>query len=139
MFVRDKGNITMHRGDTGVEPVRCRRASGEDWPAESRMLWTVRNPQGEIVMQRIYRLDDAWGLGNGVVPIEFHNSDTDQWEPGTYTTERRYNLSPVWKGGTAPEARCVNALLTGDEMTEGAPVRTVFQGTLTINGVLGDI
>lgn len=135
----ETGDINMNRGDTGAYKVRCRRTSGEDWPAESRMLYTIKDSSGKIVLQRIYRLDDAWGLGNGVVQIEFHNSDTDTWEFGTYSAERRYNVHPTWKGGVAPEGRCVNALETGDEMIEGVPVRTVWQGSLNIVNVLGDI
>lgn len=142
MFDHDTatGAITMHRGDTGSFVVHCSRASGEAWPEESRMLYTIRNGAGDIVLQRIYRMDDAFGLGDGVVLIEFHNDDTDNWEDSTYSTERRYNVFPVWKGGApSSDARCVDALATGDEMIEGVPVRTVFQGTLTINKVLGDI
>jgi hypothetical protein len=34
---------------------------------------------------------------------------------------------------------CVNALTAGVRMIEGDVVRTVVQGTLTIQGILGDI
>lgn len=140
MFEPDSlGNISMHQGDTGSYWVRARRGSGAEWTADDRMLMTVRAASGEIVMQRIYRLDDAWGQGNGLVLVEFHNDDTDSWTPGSYMLERRYDISPIWKGGTAPTARCVDALLTGDEMIEGNVVRTVHQGTITITGVQGEI
>ena len=132
------GDIRMNQGDTGSFKVHCSRKSGEDWTADSRMLYTIRNPQGEIVMQRIYRLDDAFDLGDGVVLIEFHNDDTDTWEPGQYTTERRYNLTPIWEG-TPSDARCVDALRTSARMIEGVPVRTVFKGILTIESVDGRI
>ena len=102
------------------------------------MLFTVKNQTGETVMQRFYRLDDDEGLGNGVIEIQFHNNDTDQWTPGTYTTERRYDVNPRWNG-TAPTGMCVNALTAGVRMIEGDVVRTVVQGTLTIQGILGDI
>ena len=134
----ETGDIKMNAGDTGSFKVHCARKSGDAWPAEARMLYTIRNGNGEIVLQRIYRLDDAWGLGDGVVLIEFHNDDTDDWEPGSYTTERRYNVSPVWEG-TPSEARCVNALTSDARMVEGVPVRTVFQGSLNIESVDGRI
>ena len=141
MFIVDfeKGDIQMHRGDTGAFKVSATRKDGTAWTEDDRMIFTVKNQQGEIVMQRFYRLDDAWGLGNGVVQIEFHNDDTDDWEGGDYSMERRYNIAPIWDG-TPSTARCVNALAEGAaHMIEGGTVRTVFQGTLHIDGVIGGI
>lgn len=140
VFDDDSCAITMHKGDTGSKWVIAERGSGESWTEDDRCLFTVKNSQGEIVMQRIYRLDDQWGAGNGAFLMEFHNDDTDSWEGGTYNTEWRYDVSPNWKAGTtAPAGRCVDALATGDEMIEGAIVRTVVQSTLTINDVYGRI
>ena len=130
--------ITMHAGDTGAFKIHATRKTGTDWDEHDRMLFTVMNQAGEKVMQRIYRLDDDEGLGNGVIEIQFHNNDTDQWAPGTYSTERRYDIHPSWDG-TPPEGMCVNALTAGVKMIEGHVVRTVVQGTLTIQGVLGEI
>ena len=139
-FVHDaEGNIRMNAGDTGSFKVKCTRASGAEWPETARMLYTIRSADGTIVLQRIYRLDDQWGLGDGVVLIEFHNDNTDDWTPGQYTTERRYNVAPIWDG-TPSSARCVDALAEGAaHMIEGVPVRTVFKGTLTIESVDGRI
>lgn len=135
----ETGDIKMNAGDTGSMIVRCTQKDGDDWTSDDRMLFTITNQQGEIVLQRIYRLDDQYGLGNGVVLLEFHNDDTDDWEPGDYTMERRYNISPIWDG-TPSTARCVNALAPGVAMMiEGGTVRTVFQGTLHIDGVIGGI
>ena len=135
----ETGDIRMNAGDTGSFKVHCSRKSGDTWPDTARMLYTIKNQQGEIVLQRIYRLDDQWGLGDGVVQIEFHNDDTDDWDAGDYSTERRYNVAPIWDG-TPSSARCVNALAAGvAQMIEGVPVRTVFQGTLHIDGVSGRI
>ena len=130
--------IKMHAGDTGSFKVHAERGSGDAWTDEDRMLFTVRDGAGEIVLQRIYRLDDQWGIGDGTVLIEFHNDDTDQWASGAYSTELRFDISPIWQG-TAPTARCVNALTSSAKMVEGAIVRTKIQSTLTIDGVLGDI
>ena len=130
--------INMHAGDTGAFKIRATRASGTDWTEDDRMLFTIRNSSGEAVLQRFYRLDDDEGLGNGVVVIQFHNNDTDQWDVGQYSMERRYDVNPSWDG-TPPEGMCVNALTAGVRMVEGDVVRTVVQGSLTINGILGEI
>ena len=139
-FDPETGDISMNAGDTGSFWLHCARESGEDWPATARMLYTIRNSQGEIVMQRIYRMDDQWDQGDGIVLIEFHNDDTDKWNPGSYNVERRYDLTPIWQG-TPSTARCVDQLGPGEHavMVEGDVVRTVFKGTLTIENVLGDI
>ena len=131
-------DIRMNRGDTGSFKVAAELESGTAWTEDDRMLFTVRNAQGAIVMQRIYRLDDQWDLGDGVVLIEFHNDDTDTWEVGSYQTELRFDVAPIWSG-TPPTARCVDALTAGVRMVEGPVVRTVIQSTLTIEGVYGDI
>lgn len=133
-------DIRMNRGDTGSFKLKATRTSGDAWTDEDRMLFTVKDGSGTIRMQRIYRLDDQWGLGDGVVLIEFHNDDTDTWDNGSYSTELRFDVSPVWNG-TPSEARCVDQLGPGDhaEMIEGPVVRTVLHGTLTIENVLGDI
>ena len=134
----ETGDIEMNAGDTGSFKVHCSRKSGESWPSTARMLYTIKNGSGEIVMQRIYRLDDQWGLGDGVVLIEFHNDDTDDWPAGSYSVERRYNVAPIWEG-TPSTARCVDALTSAAQMVEGVPVRTVFKGTLRIDSVDGRI
>lgn len=132
--------ITMHRGDTGSFKVEATRSSGEAWTENDRALFTIRNQQGEIVLQRIYRLDDQYDLGDGVILVEFHNDDTDTWEAGTFSTELRFDVSPIWDGTPVPTARCVDALAAGvPKMIEGSIVRTEIQSTLTITGVLGDI
>lgn len=134
----EKVEITMHAGDTGSFKLHASRKSGDEWTSDDRMLMTVKDPSGEICMQRIYRLDDQYDLGDGKVLIEFHNDDTDDWEPGQYTTEFRFDISPVWSG-TAPTGRCVNALTETAKMIEGSVVRTKIQSTLTIIGVYGEI
>ena len=134
----ETGDIKMNKGDTGSFWVHASRKSEEQWTEDDRMLFTIRNGQGEIVLQRFYRLDDQWGQGDGFVLIEFHNDDTDTWETGQYTVERRYNVAPRWNG-TAPAGRCVNALTAGVRMIEGDIVRTVTQSQLTIDNILGEV
>lgn len=137
-FDKNSGSITMHRGDTGAYKVRSHRKSGEDYDENDRMLFTVRDATGSIKMQRLYRLDTE--LGNGVVEIQFHNNDTDQWENGTYSMERRYIIAPRWDG-TAPTGDCVNALTAGAKIIDGDVVRVppVGQGSITINHVYGEV
>ena len=134
----DGSEIVMHAGDTGAFKVKATRQSGEAWTEDDRMLFTIKSGTGEIVMQRFYRLDDDDGLGNGVMLIQFHNDDTDKWDPGQYSMERRYDVNPRWDG-TAPAGMVVNALTAGVKMIEGDVVRTVVQGSLIIQGVHGDI
>lgn len=138
-FNKKTGDLNMYAGDTGSFYMKIERESGDDWPDTARLLFTVKKANGEIVMQRIYRPDNQWDVGDGVVLFEFHNADTDGWDPGQYTTEIRANLDPIWEG-TPSSARCVNALQAGAaKMVEGVPIRTVFKGTLTINPVDGRI
>ena len=133
------GDIKMNAGDTGSFKVHASRSNGDNWTENSRMLFTVKSPNGEIVMQRIYRLDDQYELGDGYVLIEFHNDDTDEWDAGTYSIERRYDVTPIWDGTPIPTARCVDALTSSVKMVDGVAVRTVFVGTLKIDSVLGRI
>ena len=138
-FDKATGNIKMCAGDTGSCLWGCEIEGGGEWPSTGRGLWTVTDSGGNIMMQRIYRFDDQYGLGDGWILMEFHNDDTDQWNPGTYNTEWRFDLNPVWDG-TPSTARCVNQLAAGAaKMIEGVPVRTLFKGTLTIDGVSGRI
>lgn len=139
MFEVNKQNmaITMDQGDTGSFKLHAVKRSGAEWDEADRMLMTVTDPQGAIVMQRLYRLDDQWDLGDGWILIEFHNADTENLS-GSYSVEIRFDLVPVWNG-TAPTARCVDALTAGVRMTDGGVVRTKIRTTLTVNGVSGKI
>ena len=142
MFIVDleTSDIKMHRGDTGAFKVHASRGSGESWTEDDRMIFTVKNQQGEVVLQRFYRLDDQWGLGDGVVQIEFHNDDTDTWDNADYATERRYVISPVWEG-TAPTSRVANALTANARIVEGSIVRVpaTGQASLKIDDIYGEV
>lgn len=131
-------DIKMNRGDTGSFFVGAERESGAAWTSDDRALFTIRDQQGTIMMQRFYRLDDQWDIGNGVIMIEFHNNDTDKWDPGQYSVELRFDVNPVWEG-TPPAGRCENALVTDARMEEGAIVRTAIHSVLTIEDIYGEI
>lgn len=134
----DTGVITMHRGDTGAFTVSATRSSGTAWTDDDRMLYTVRNSAGEIVLQRFYKL--TTDLGNGVTEIQYHNSDTDTWANGQYSTERRYIVNPYWDGD-APDGDVVDALAVDVAIVDGDVVRVPANGqsTLTINDVYGEV
>ena len=132
------GDIKMNAGDTGSYKIHVSRVSGDAWTEEGRFLYTITGANG-IVLQRIYRLDDQYDLGDGWILVEFHNDDTDEWDSGDYTIEGRANANPVWEG-TPSSARCVDALAEGAaKMIEGVPVRTLFKCTLHIDSVDGRI
>ena len=141
-FNNDTCAISLHAGDTGSKWIHATRGSETAWTSADRCLFTVRNAMNEIVMQRIYRLDDQWGAGNGWFLMEFKNADTDTWTPGNYTTEWRYDVDPTWETSPVPTSRCVNTLVDGEvavRMTDGAIVRTKVQSSLTVQGVQGFI
>ena len=132
-------DIRMSCGDTGSFKVAAELESGTAWTEDDRMILTVMGAGGAIVLQRYYRLDDQWGVGDGIILVEFHNDDTDDWTPAEYATEMRVSLEPVWEG-TPSTARCVDALAAGAaHMIEGVPVRTLFKCTLHIDSVDGRI
>ena len=79
-------------------------------------------------------------LGDGVVLVEFHNDDTDSWENGQYSVERRYVIDPIWEG-TAPTSRCADALTADARMVEGAIVRVPATGhtTMVLDDIYGEV
>ena len=142
MFQVDYGSgaIEMHRGDTGVVRIGATRNSGADWTANDRMLFTVKSGN-EIIMQRIYRLDDT-DIGNGKAIIQFHNNDTDTWEPGDYPYECRYLINPTWDGDPddpIPSGNCTNGLTASRHPNEGDCIRTKIQSTISIRDIYGEV
>ena len=139
----DTMEITMHKGDTGSFSLKAEKKSGADWTEDDRMVFTVTSQDGSIMIQRYYRLDDGRtvsGLENGEVVIEFHNDDTDDWPTGIYSTELRYDITPVWDGDNIPTADIVDATRTDiAHICEGATVRTVLQSRINIQHVYGRI
>lgn len=134
----DTGVIVMHAGDTGAYKVRAVRQSGAAWTENDRMVFTIRNSSGVVMLQRYYRLDTE--AGNGVAIIQFHNADTDEWSAGTYQTERRYVVGAVWNG-TAQTGDCVNALTIDSRIVDGVPVRIPdgAQSTITVRQSYGRV
>lgn len=119
--------ISMHKGDTGAYWVQLRRKSGKPFVAGDVALYTVA--QGAVLkIEREYALDDDEGAGNGRFLIAFHNSDTDTWANGTYSTEIRVVLNPVRDETTG-------------EVVDGDTVRTISasKSSIVINAVQKEV
>ena len=101
MFAVDStsGAIEMNKGDTGAFLVAGERDDSVDFTSDDRAVFTVKNSNGEILIERIYHLDDDDGLGNGVFLVEFHNNDTDWMDAGSYTYEGRFVVHPYYDAG----------------------------------------
>lgn len=121
MFSIDKNSmaITMHQGDTGAFYLNARRVTtGADFSENDRLMFTVKAGDTPVI-SRYYSLTDE--DENGRVLVAFRNSDTDSLLAGTYRTEVRVAIDPVWLDG---------------EIVDGSTVRTVIQSTLTLIDVL---
>ena len=133
--------IEMHKGDTGSFLVRASKASGDDWTADDRMIFTVAAPDGTVVLERYYRLDSgrtSVDLEDGEVLIEFHNDDTDDWATGIFSTQIRFKGNAVWDG-TPVTDDVADSLQISSHIVEGVPVRTSIQSDLQIKAVYGRI
>lgn len=139
MFSYDSetGAVVMHQGDTGSYILTAKRNSGEDWGEDDRMILTIGTRENPVI-QRYYRLDDAYGLGDGVVLIEFKNADTDSIPVGGYPMERRYVRNAIWQGTKMTE-RCADALTGSGKIVDGHLVRTKTQTTFTIESIYGEV
>lgn len=115
--------ITMHRGDTGGRYLKFKKKSGEPFNEGDVVLFKVKQGNTEM-MFREYPLDDDEGAGNGRFLFAFRNSDTDTWPSGSYKTEFRVVLNPLY---------------TSSEVKDGDTVRTPIQSSLTINDVIIEI
>lgn len=139
----NNGAVKLHRGDTGSYKVKAKRKSGVPWTENDRMLLTVLNGEAPL-LQRIYRLDDDEGLGNGVILIEFHNEDTDDFPVGSFPMERRYIIDPIWQlatGESIPTEKVVDALQIKSKIVDGSIVRIPETGqtTFATDSVLGEV
>ena len=94
MFVVESGNrIDMHRGDTGIIGIT---ATGYTFGADDRVLFTMKDSSGTIVMEGVY------AMTNNRFEIEFKNADTDYLDPGTYEWDLRYIVNPVMDSSGKP-------------------------------------
>lgn len=91
----EDGTVTLNAGDTGSWFIDGSRDDEVPFTAADRAVFTVKDSQGEIVLERVFGLADA-DLGNGTIFIMLDNDDTDDWTPGTYTYEVRYVVNPYY-------------------------------------------
>lgn len=138
------GDIVMHRGDTGSYKVVPARESGAEWTSADRLLYSIKNPAGAVVMKRAYRLDRDGK--NGIADIEYHNADTDTWPAGTYQGELRALINAYWNIPNPPTADVADLLALEETlgvdriMVDGDTVRTrEEQFTLTVKDVIGEV
>ena len=138
------GDIEMHRGDTGSYKVVPRRDDGEPWTSADRLIYSVKNAAGTVVLKRAYRLDREGK--NGIADIEYHNADTDTWPGGTYEGELRAIIDAYWSIPDPPTADVVDLLALQEEMdverivVDGNTVRTRKERfTLTVRDVIGEV
>lgn len=88
MFQVDGNTITMSRGDTGSVVIK---ATGHTFASEDRALFTVKSPEGTIVKQEAYPINE-----NGAFTVYFLNAETDYLTPGSYTYDVRYVIGPIY-------------------------------------------
>ena len=86
MFNVEGNTITLSRGDTGTVTIGV---SGYTFGSNDRALFTVAGG-GEVKMRRELPIVD------GVVTIEFVNSDTDSLNAGNYSWDIRFVMNPMY-------------------------------------------
>lgn len=88
MFNIDGDNISLSVGDTATLRIR---ADGDLVlnPDVDRVLFTIKNAAGDIVLQRTLAPDVE-----GSVLVAFSNADTDFLSAGSYSYDVRYVINP---------------------------------------------
>lgn len=115
MFDLDHMTITMSIGDTGAVYVR---GVGYDFSENDRAVFTVRTPNGGLMIEREYQMDE-----NGGFILCFHNADTEGYPAGTYSWDVRYVINP-YRDETG-------AIVDGDQViTPYPPQSLILQRTV---------
>ena len=89
MFNVEGNVVSLSRGDTGA--IRINTETDYVFAAEDRVLFSIKNANGEVVRQQAYALDENKGF-----QINFRNSDTDSLAAGTYYWDLRYVIHPYY-------------------------------------------
>lgn len=139
------GDVNLHQGDTGSYLVQVIRSSGTAWGSDDRLIYSVASvATGELVMCRAYRLDLE--NNNGIINVEYHNADTQDWPAGGYSGEMRAIVNAYWIIEDPPTADVVDllpymkALGTDRVIVDGDTVRTKDERfTVTVRDVIGDV
>ena len=121
MFYANGDAVFISRGDTGT--ITATTKGSKLNPAVDRVLFTVKNNKGEIVMLRqLTPADDAQNTST----VEFRNRDTDYLTPGVYTYDFRYVVNPYYNAD--------GDIVDGDDI-----ITPKLPQQLTILGVVGEI
>ena len=123
MFNTDDYSISLSRGDTGALKINATatlNGAAFTFGSDDRALFSVRNANGEIIMQKAYELT------NNAFVVYFLNSDTDALAPGAYSWDVRYIINPYYDAD--------GRIIDGDQViTPKSPM------TLTLLTVVGDV
>ena len=123
MFNVEDYTITLSRGDTGaLTVIATATLDGSDYTfaAEDRALFSIKNANGEIIMQKAYEMTD------NAFTVYFLNGDTDSLSPGAYSWDVRYIIHPYYDAS--------GKIIDGDQViTPKTPMN------MTLLTVVGDV
>ena len=123
MYNVEGNTITLSRGDTGALRINATATlNGEpfDFGSDDRALFSIKNQNGEIVMQK------ASAMTDNVFIVYFLNADTDSLAPGGYSWDVRYIIHPYYDAS--------GKIIDGDQViTPKAPM------TMNLLTVVGDV
>lgn len=126
--------LTLHQGDTGSINIGGRLRNGDSWTSDDIMRFTVASGNGEIVMDRAYKMSGVDGVPEGCAVVEFHSNDTGAWGAGTYAMQIRFYVNPSWSG-SAPSGGVTDLLDVDNYPVEGDLVRIPEAGDETPAGI----
>lgn len=119
----ETGEIQLSVGDTAAFKIT---ATGDyTFEAADRALFTVKDSSGAVVLERVYPLAEA-DPGNGVFVVMLSNADTDYLQPGVYSWDVRYVLTPYYDE--------TGRIISGDQVI--TPKAAL---TLTLLSVVGEV
>lgn len=93
MFYVDGYTINLTRGDTGGITIKANVSKDDEaftFSSDDRALFSVKNGQGEILMEKAYEMTD------NIFTVYFTNGDTDSFSPGSYSWDVRYIINPYY-------------------------------------------
>lgn len=119
----ETGEIQLSVGDTAAFKVT---ATGDyTFETDDRALWTVKDPSGAVVLERVYQLAEE-DPGNGIFVVMLANADTDSLQPGGYSWDVRYVINPYYDE--------TGRIISGDQVI--TPKAAL---TLTLLPVVGEV
>ena len=123
MFAVEDYVITLSRGDTGALKVNATATldgSPFDFGQDDRALFSIKNANGEIIMQKVCEMTD------NAFTVYFLNTDTDALAPGSFSWDVRYIIHPYYDAA--------GKIIDGDQViTPKTPMN------MTLLTVVGDV